>query len=56
MVATPILVFPDWMNDFHVHVNASLVALGVILEHPWERKIDHTIAFAIRKLPTIEIN
>ena len=31
MVATPILVFPYWTKEFHVHVDASLVELGVIL-------------------------
>jgi hypothetical protein len=28
MVTTPILVFPDWENTFHVHVDASTIALG----------------------------
>ena len=31
MVATPILVFPDWNKEFHVHVDASCIALGVVL-------------------------
>ena len=31
MVATPILVFPYWTKEFHVHVDAPLVELGVIL-------------------------
>jgi hypothetical protein len=31
MVTTPILVFPDWENTFHVHVDASAIALGAIL-------------------------
>ena len=31
MVTTPILVFPDWMKEFHVHVGASSIALGVVL-------------------------
>ena len=31
MVATPILVFPDWESTFHVHVDASAIALGAIL-------------------------
>jgi hypothetical protein len=31
MVTTPILVFPDWGNTFHVHIDASPIALGAIL-------------------------
>lgn len=31
MVTSPILVFPDWKKDFHVHIDASCVALGVVL-------------------------
>jgi len=31
MVYVPILVFPDWKKEFHVHIDASSVALGIIL-------------------------
>jgi hypothetical protein len=31
MVAAPILVFSDWENTFHVHVDASTISLGAIL-------------------------
>ena len=31
MVTMPILVFPDWKLPFHVHVDASSIALEVIL-------------------------
>ena len=31
MVTTPILVFPDWKKEFHVHVDASSVALDIVL-------------------------
>jgi hypothetical protein len=31
MVTTPILVFPYWEKTFHVHVDASTIALGAIL-------------------------
>ena len=31
MASTPILVFPDWNKEFHVHVDASSVALGIVL-------------------------
>jgi len=32
MVFEPILVFPDRKKEFHVHVDASSVALGTILD------------------------
>ena len=56
MVTTSILVFPDWMNEFHAHVDASLVALGVILAQLGEGAIDHPIDFASQKLSTVERN
>ena len=31
MASAPILVFPDWNKEFHIHVDASSVALGVVL-------------------------
>jgi hypothetical protein len=31
MVTTHILVFPDWENTFHVHVDPLAIALGEIL-------------------------
>jgi hypothetical protein len=31
---TPILIFPNWENDFHVDVDASGIALGAILVQP----------------------
>jgi hypothetical protein len=34
MVTAPILVFPDWSKEFHVHVNASSIALGEVLGQP----------------------
>ena len=31
MVTTPILIFPEWRKEFHVHVDGSSVALGMVL-------------------------
>jgi hypothetical protein len=56
MVNAPIMVFPDWNKDFHVHVDASSISLGVVLPHLEEGDIDHLLTFASRKLSTIEIN
>jgi hypothetical protein len=50
MVTTPILVFPDWENKFHVHVDASTITLAAILAHPGAGDLDHPTAFASRKL------
>lgn len=54
MVTVPILVFPNWKFLFHVHVDASSIALGIILEQPGEGGLDHPIAFVNRKLSLAE--
>ena len=56
MVTASILVFPDWKKPFHMHVNASSIALGIILAQPGEGGIDHPIVFASRKLSSVERN
>jgi hypothetical protein len=56
MVIAPILVFLDWSKKFHVHVDASSIALGVVLVQSGDGDIDHPLAFASRKLSTTEIN
>ena len=55
MVIALILVFPDWKFPFHVHVDASSIALGVILAQPGEGLV-HPIAFSRRKLSLAERN
>ena len=54
MVAAPILVFAYWKKEFHVHVDASSMALGVVLMQPAEGDIDHPIVVSSRKLSTTE--
>jgi hypothetical protein len=54
MVTAPILVFPDWSKEFHVHVDASSIALGAVLAQPREGDINHPLSFSIRNLSTIE--
>jgi hypothetical protein len=56
MVTAPILVFPDWTKGFHMHDDASSIALGVVLAQPGTGDIDHLLSFASRKLSTVEIN
>ncbi len=56
MVTAPILVFPDWSKEFHVHVDASSISLGIVLAQSGKGNIDHPIAFVGRKLSTIEKN
>ena len=55
-MTVPILVFPNWTVSFHVHVDASSIALGVILAQPGEGGLDHPIAFASKKLSSAERN
>lgn len=31
MVTAPILVFLDWAKEFHVHMDSSSIALGIVL-------------------------
>ena len=56
MVSVPILVFPDWNKEFHVHVDASSIALGTVLAQPGAGNIDHPISFSSKKLSTAEKN
>jgi hypothetical protein len=56
MVTAHILVFPDWIKEFHVHVDASSIALGVVLAQSRSGDIDHPLAFSSRKLSIAEIN
>lgn len=56
MVNVPILVFPDWRKVFHVHVDASSIALGTVLAQQGVGEIDHPMAFSSRKLSTAENN
>jgi hypothetical protein len=56
MVTAPILVFPDWSKEFHVHVDESSIALREVLAQLGEGEIDHPLAFASRKLSIAEVN
>jgi hypothetical protein len=56
MVTAPILVFPNWSKEFHVHVDASSIALGVFLAQPGEGDIDHPLSFSSKNLSIVEVN
>ena len=56
MVIAQILIFSDWEKEFHVHVDASSVALGIVLTQPGEGALDHPIIFSGRKLSIAEKN
>ena len=56
MVTTSILVFPDWKKEFHVHVDASCIALGAVLTPDGGEGLDHPIAFLSRRLSKVEKN
>ena len=56
MVTTSILVFLHWKKEFHVHVDASCITLGVVLTQEGEGELDHPIAFASEKLSKAEKN
>jgi hypothetical protein len=56
MVTAPILVFPDWSKEFHMHVDEYYIALGAMLSQPGSGKINHPLALTSRKLSTTEIN
>jgi len=52
----PILVFPKWDVEFHVHVDVSCTALWVVLTQEGEEGLDHPIAFASCRLSKAEKN
>ena len=56
MVTALILVFSDWKKEFHVHVDASCIALRVVLTQATEEEMDHPIAFVSKKLSKDENN
>ena len=56
MASAPILVFPKWDIEFHVHVDASCIALGDVLMQEGTEGVDHPIAFTSRQLSKAENN
>jgi hypothetical protein len=56
MIGFLILLYPNWKVEFYVHVDASNIALGVVLLHPREGNLDHPIYFTSMKLSQDECN
>jgi hypothetical protein len=56
LITMSILIFPNWEKEFHVHVDASGIALGAILMQLGDGAMDHPIYFTSRKLSQEECN
>ena len=50
LVEAPILRFPNWSIKFHVHIDASGLAIGAILTQPGDDGMDYPIVYSSRKL------
>jgi hypothetical protein len=56
LVEAPILKFRYWSRKFHVHVDASNVAVGLVLAQPYDDTMDHPNVYASQKLNKVERN
>ena len=56
LVEAPILKFPNWSIKFHVHIDASGIAIGAILTQPGDDGMDYPIVYSSRKLNKAERN
>jgi hypothetical protein len=56
MTCLPILIVPNWNVEFHVHTNASNLALGVTLGKNPDNIIDKLIYYASRLMNNAETN
>ena len=50
LVKAPILSFPNRLIKFHVHIDASGLAIGVILMQPGDDGMDYLIVYSSIKL------
>jgi hypothetical protein len=55
-IETLILISPNWQVEFHVHINVSLLVVGVMLSQNVTRKSDQPIVYASRLLNKVEQN
>ena len=56
MATTPILVYPNWNKEFHVHIDASNYAIGATLVQMGNHGLDHLVYFASQLLLKPEKN
>jgi len=56
LASAPILVFPKWDVEFHVHVDASCIMLGTVLIQEGGGGSGHPIVFASSRLSKAENN
>jgi len=56
MVTALILVFPNWKKEFHVHVDASYIALGEVMTQAGGGELYHPIEFSRRRLSKAKKN
>jgi hypothetical protein len=49
-IEAPILISPNWQVEFHVHTNASLLDVGVVLSQSLIGKNDKLVVYASRLL------
>ena len=45
LVEAPILIFPNWLTKFHVHIDASGLAIGEILTQLGDDGMDYLIVY-----------
>jgi hypothetical protein len=55
-IETLILIPPKWDVEFHVHMDASLLVVGVLLTHNITGKSDQPIVYISRLFNTAEQN
>ena len=56
LVEAPILSFTNWLIKFHVHIDATGLAIGAILTQPGDDGMDYPIVYSSRKLNKSERN
>ena len=56
LATAPILAYPNWNKEFHVHVDASNYAIGATLAQMGSHGLDHPIYFASQLLSKAKQN
>ena len=56
LVEAPILRFRNWSIKFHVHIDASGLAIDTYLTQPGDDGVDYPIVYSSRKLNKAERN